>query len=195
MNKVTPTCPACGSKAMTRHENVKSDHITLGSNFDYKQIYYTCKSCHEEIDIFCETDQNFEAAQKKAQHLFIQHSIEWLNQNKVSMATFERVFELPQRTLTRWKEGNFSSSTLSFLRIITTFPWIIKIAENRFDSTSVTKELIFAATNKFLQCSANSMPDQPLTIEVKSGNTIFARVNYHTQATKPTIAINGQITP
>lgn len=191
MSNSSPTCPACGSTFTKRHENIKEDRVTLGPKFNYKEIYYTCKSCHEEIDIFCETDQNFLIEQKKAQHKFIQNTIDWLSNNKINMALFERIFELPARTLTRWKEGNFSSSALSLLHIIITYPWIIKVAEKRFTPDNANRELIYAATNKFLHCTANSLTDEALEIEVKSGNTIVAKVNYHSQTGQPRIVING----
>lgn len=192
MNKNKPTCPACGSTVTRRHENIKSDHITLGSEFSYKEIYFSCDACHEEIDIFGETDQSFLTEQKKAQHKFIQHSIEWLSQNKIKMALFERIFELPARTLTRWKEGNFSSSTLSLLHIIITYPWIIKVAEKRFNSDDANRELIYAATKKFLQCTANSLSAEALEVETKSSNIIFVNVPYQNKSVQPKIMVNGK---
>jgi hypothetical protein len=58
------------------------------------------------------------------------------------MAYFERAFELPVRTGTRWKSGDFSSSSIALLRIVKTFPWMTEIAEARFDPIT-SKKVMF----------------------------------------------------
>jgi len=141
MSKDNATCPACGSRDTHRHETIGTAYVTIGPAFTYADVYYLCNSCKEEIDIFNETDQNYQAGQKEAQKKFVQQAIEYLSSNGVGMALFERVFELPTRTLARWKEGNFSSSALSLLHIVITFPWIIKIAEKKFSPELINKGL------------------------------------------------------
>lgn len=194
MNKHELICPVCGSKNINRHEKIKADHVTLGPEFTYKDIYYSCNDCKEEIDILGETDQNYQVAQKEAQKIFAQQAIEYINSRGISMALFERVFELPTRTLTRWKEGNFSSSAMSLLQIVVTFPWIINVAENRFNPELAKRELIYAATNKFFECAANL--ETNLEIEVKTGNTVFAKINCHNKDNmqmQPKITINEAV--
>lgn len=130
---ITPTCPACASNDMVRNEKIKEEILTPGLEFTFNEIYYVCNSCHEEGDFTGETDKNYLQAQKAAQILFIKNIIENMNKAGITMAMLERVFELPSRTLTRWKNGDFSATTLALLRIIATYPWIIKVAENRFE--------------------------------------------------------------
>ena len=77
--------------------------------------------------------------------------LEDMNNAGISMAMFERVFELPPRTLTRWKAGDFSSSALALLRIAATFPWIIKVAEHKFEHKHAGYALITAAANEFME--------------------------------------------
>jgi transposase-like protein len=149
MNSKKPVCPACGSTDVVRHENISTDRISPGNEFSYKDIYYSCNLCGEEIDIFGETDKNYLIAQKQAQDKFVKVFIEEMAASGISMAWFERAFELPARTLIRWKEGNYSSSALALLRIIKIYPWIIKVAENKFDSKQVRLQLINAAANEF----------------------------------------------
>ncbi|HSW70051.1 MAG TPA: hypothetical protein VLI69_07890 [Gammaproteobacteria bacterium] len=129
----TPICPACASDDITRHEKVSSGKLTLGAEFTFNEIYYTCNLCHEEGDFTGESDKNYLHAQKDAQAQLVKDILDDMNKVGITMAMFERVFELPSRTLTRWKNGDFSSSTLALLRIIATYPWIIGVAENRFE--------------------------------------------------------------
>lgn len=186
------TCPACGSIDVERHEKENTAFTTMGPEFSYKQIFYSCKACTEEIDIFGESDENYLAGQKRSQHKFVERAIEWMSTNNISMAFFERVFELPARTLTRWKEGTFSASALSLLHVIVTYPWIVKVAENKFNPSAASYELIMAATNKFLQHTAEVVPDRDIEIDVRSGGIILAKAHYHGQKQRiePRFAIN-----
>jgi DNA-binding transcriptional regulator YiaG len=133
MNKEKPICLICGSDKVKRFAVENSDQLTLGPRFNFEEIYYKCNSCHEESDIFGETDKNYLKAQKKAEAALIKEIINHLGEIGISMAFFERVMELPIRTLTRWKTGDFSSAALALLRIVKTYPWIIDIADHRFD--------------------------------------------------------------
>ena len=129
----TLTCPACASSDICRNEKIRDEILTPGLEFTFNEIYYVCNSCHEEGDFTGETDKNYLYAQKIAQSKLVKNILDDMNKVGITMAMFERVFELPSRTLTRWKNGDFSSSTLALLRIVATYPWIISVAENRFE--------------------------------------------------------------
>ena len=88
----------------------------------------------EEGDFLAETDKNYLSSQKEAQNKLVKQLLENMNNAGITMAMFERVFELPTRTLTRWKNGDFSSSSLALLRIVETYPWIIEVAEKKFEN-------------------------------------------------------------
>ncbi len=167
-------CPACGSKNMERHEVDSKDCVTLGSEFTYKEIYYLCKECSDEFDIFNESEKNFRDAEQKAHKLFAAQAIEYLANTGISMALFERVFELPTRTLTRWKEGNLSASALSLLRLLITYPWMTKVAEKKYASDFANYELVHAATNTLVRHATNLHYGIKIEIEQKfSGTTVF----------------------
>lgn len=173
-------CPACSSKDMERHEIDSKDCVTLGSEFTYKEIYYLCNKCSDEFDIFNETEKNFLDAEEKAYKLFASYAIEDLASKGISMALFERIFELPTRTLTRWKEGNLSAGALSLLRILITYPWIIKVAEKKYASEFANYELMHAAANTFIRYAATFPHGFKLEIEQVSNNTTFYKVNMDT---------------
>ena len=172
-------CPACGSKDMERHEVDSRDCVTLGSPFTYKEIYYLCNKCSDEFDIFNETEKNLLDAEEKAHKLFASYAIENLANKGISMALFERIFELPTRTLTRWKEGNLSAAALSLLRILITYPWITKVAEKKYVSEFANCELMHAAANTFIRFASILPHGFKLEIEQLS-NTTFCKVNMDT---------------
>lgn len=170
MNKKSIICPACGSKEATRFEKTGFGRLTLGDEFSFDEIYYKCNSCGEEGDFFAETDKNYLVAQKQAQIAFVKQALDELSNADITMAMFERVFELPARTLTRWKTGDFSSSAIALLRIVITCHWIIEVAEHRFDSHFASYAVIKAAVKEFAQEAKRSLS---ITVpELKSGGTI-----------------------
>lgn len=128
-----PTCPVCTSDDMVRKEKIREEVLTPGLEFSFNEIYYSCNSCHEEGDFTGETDKNYLHAQKAAQAQLVKNILDDMNKVGITMAMFERVFELPSRTLTRWKNGDFSASTLALLRIVATYPWMVNVAENKFE--------------------------------------------------------------
>jgi hypothetical protein len=177
MKKNNVICPACGSKDLERKEVDGKDCVTLGSEFTYKEIYYHCRNCFDEFDIFNESEKNFRDAEQQAHKLFAAQAIGYLADKSISMALFERVFELPTRTLTRWKEGNLSASALSLLRILITYPWIVKVAEKKYISEFATYELIHAAANTFIKYAAVLPYGFKLEKEQISNDTTCYRVS------------------
>lgn len=171
------SCPACGSKKIERHEVISKDSVTLGSEFIYQEVYYHCDDCSDEFDILNESEKNFRDAEQKAHKLFATQAIEHLVSMGISMALFERVFELPTRTLTRWKEGNLSAGALSLLRVLITYPWVVKVAEKKYDTKFANYELVYAATSTLVRHAANLQHGVSIEIEHKFSSTTFFKIN------------------
>ena len=151
MTKESVICPSCGASDVVRQEKLSYGQLTLGPEFSYKEVLHKCNSCEEEGDFLAETDQHYVSAQKDAQIVFAKNILESMSNVGITMAMFERVFELPTRTLTRWKNGDFSASSLALLRIIATYPWIIEVAENKFERNYASFVVIKVAANELLE--------------------------------------------
>lgn len=186
MNKELVTCPACGSNKAARSEKESFDGLTLGSKFSFKEVNYKCNSCSEEGDFLAETDKNYLVAQKEAQSNLVKQLLETMNNAGVTMALFERVFELPARTLTRWKNGDFSSSSLALLRIVMTYPWVIEVAENKFEKTYSKCAVITAAAQEFKNEIKINSNQQSQVTETSTGSSaiFFVKVNNSHNKTK-----------
>lgn len=62
-----------------------------------------------------------------------------LNNLGLSNASMERTLGLPARTLARWKNESSlkpSAAALALMKIIRTFPWILAVADQRYDKKS-----------------------------------------------------------
>lgn len=185
MNKDLVICPMCGSQDVARFEKQSLTQLTLGDRFAFKEIYFKCNSCKEEGDFLAETDKYYLIAQKEAQGKLVKQILENLSEAGIAMAMLERVFELPIKTLTRWKGGDFSSSAIALLRIIITYPWIIEVAEHRFDSNFASQAVIKAAIKEFEQEAKKALATPSESLEIKNRSSISCGViNISSQALK-----------
>ncbi len=129
-------CPVCGSENITKKKNIrvlKSNYndITVTRNI----IEYKCNNCGETGDfnnenILLLTKAGYELKTKETQYL-----IKKIEKSKLSFAGIERSLELPQRTLTKWKNG-LSKPTAAghaLIRIINAFPWLIYAADEKYE--------------------------------------------------------------
>jgi hypothetical protein len=138
-------CPACGSDNVERSENMVIGKLTLGPEFKFKEVACKCHDCETEGDFLNETEPYYLKAEKEAQNILIKQLIDGLKESDISMVFFERVFELPFRTLTRWKSGDFSAAALALLRVIKTYPWISEVAQEGFSPIFSRKILVSEA--------------------------------------------------
>lgn len=184
MTKHQIICPACGSENFARTEFENTEQLTLGPEFSFNQVNYKCNECGEEGDFAAETDKNFLVAQKSAQEGLVKHIIEDLCGRNISMAFFERVFELPVRTVTRWKTGDFSSSAIALLRVAKTYPWITEVAEHRFEPSYARAVLVREAANA-LGRAANEIPGCNFQVVVQSNQHAVRAVASFFAPTQP----------
>lgn len=142
-------CPACGSHDVEALSEQRSHQLTLGEEFNYLEHVYKCKTCGEMGDFDNKNDDSFKLAEQEALKKLVPYLVEALATNNISMAQFERAFELPQRTLTRWKSGDFSSASVALLRVIKTFPFIVNVAEKKFEPGFAHRSLVMEALKVF----------------------------------------------
>lgn len=167
-------CPSCGASDFNKSEKVATKQLTLGPEFSYADVVYHCNNCGEEGDFTAESDKNYSAAVKVAEEEAVRALIESLNNEyHLSMAYIERAFELPGRTLTRWKSGDFSAVSLALLRTVQTYPWIVKVAENRFDPNYAKTSVLAEATQIFGQVLSSSKSKVEVSI-FEDDSIIFA---------------------
>ena len=131
----TLICPACGSSNLTK--TIYSEQIAenLGSQMVVDKVLYRCEDCETEGDFFNENDPAIEKALAQLKSTFVVSTLDEFSNNKVSLAAMERALELPQRTFTKWKNGASSptSAGVTLLKFLKLFPWLLEVAENKFD--------------------------------------------------------------
>lgn len=173
-------CPACGATSLKKNEEIRTEQLTFGPQFQFKEVMYECSSCGESGDFTGETDKNLEVAERHAQESALRNYIEGLSEMHITMAYIERVFELPARTLTRWKSGDFSRTSLALLRVIAACPWMTEIAENRFDPDFANQVVIREAYKTF-----------GAFVEAKLGSAVAVDVKHGDNSTVVTFSTQG----
>lgn len=82
-----------------------------------------------------------------------------LNSLGLSNASMERTLGLPTRTLARWKNEPAlkpSAAALALMKIIRTFPWILAVADQRYDQKSAQAMVLQQAFSSLMESFSNA---------------------------------------
>jgi len=163
MNK--QRCPACGSiDIIDEKKNILikepfggQDNIEIHENI--------CSVCGSRGDFFNQNETLIDETIKKLKQKSVENILNGFLDNKISMSSIERALEMPQRTLTKWKNrtNTPSSAGIALMRFIKLFPWLLEVAENKYDYNEAQKIHINDAMQKLLPeinfSKEDSLPD------------------------------------
>jgi len=157
MNK--KRCPVCGSEEVLE----KKETITITEPFAGKDnieiIKNKCLACESEGDFFDQNENIIEDTIKNLKQKCVENILQYFIDSKVSMSSIERALEIPQRTLAKWKNkgSKTSSAGIALLRFIRLFPWLLEVAENKYDYQKAEDIQINIVIQKIL--GKKSFPD------------------------------------
>ncbi|MDZ7794911.1 MAG: hypothetical protein U5P10_14825 [Spirochaetia bacterium] len=177
----TPTCPVCGSegvKAYTKREYLQEP---FGGQTAVELKEYRCPVCESTGDLFNENDELIEQTQNELKFQSVKNILDDFHRNKISMSALERALGIPQRTFTKWKNGNAKASAtgITLLRFIRLFPWLVDVAENKYDYDTAQKIYIQSAVQKLLskvEFDARSFSEAGI---VSTSQSAFFYINYN----------------
>jgi len=135
-------CPICGSSDIESIPTTVKDTLPFGEEFQFKKIINKCKACGEEGEFTEENEIEYLEAIKIAEKISLEHVLTRFSNLGISMAYLERALNLPLRTLSRWKTQGTSASGMALMRVIRTYPWILKVADEDFDERFAANEVI-----------------------------------------------------
>ncbi len=152
-------CPVCCSSELTVEVKKGSVRVPFGPLVDVDKQIFTCQICGEVGDFTGQNDHLVD----KATAISINHSVEdmltFLANNGVKMSYLERSLELPVRTVSRWKQGKLSASALALLRCVSTYPWLLEVADEGFKAEASKAHLVrnacASAGDYFKACGIN----------------------------------------
>jgi DNA-binding transcriptional regulator YiaG len=150
MNK--QRCPACGSIDIIDEKKSILIKEPFGGQNNIEIHENICSLCGSRGDFFNQNETLIDETIKKLKQKSIENILNNFIDSKISMSSIERALEIPQRTLTKWKNRtNLPSSTgVALMRFIKLFPWLLEVAENKYDYNEAQKIHINAAIQKLL---------------------------------------------
>ncbi len=127
-------CPLCGSDQVEQTEKLETISDSFGESTEVKLAYDICKRCGMDGDF---TGCNNSIIQETINALKSQTVIsilQYFSDHNVNFAGMERALELPQRTLSKWKNGSITPTAagVTLVKFLRLFPWLTIVAENRF---------------------------------------------------------------
>lgn len=145
-------CPVCGGEKLIKSEIEETIREPFGGQQMVMLAEYTCEACGSRGDFFDENEASIENTLSVLKRNAISNILEEFSQNKISLSSIERALELPQRTLTKWKSkaANPSSTGIALLKFLRVFPWLIDVAENKYDYVVAQKIHMSVALDEFL---------------------------------------------
>ena len=145
MNSQSTKCPVCGSSDVSSSTATRTIGVPFLGQKMVTIFIDRCSNCGQSGDFLRRNTALIEDAIHSAEQDFVLKTIEWLSHHGISMAYVERALSLPVRTLTRWRDGEFSAAPIALLRFIRTYPWLLKVAESAFEPGVAAREVISSA--------------------------------------------------
>lgn len=150
-------CPVCGSPNLTsKVENVNL-YENFGGQLAIEKKFYVCSDCGTEGDFFGDNEEVEERALQVLKDNVTDSILESFAATRVSFAAIERALDLPQRTLTKWKNHATSPTAtgIALLKYLKLFPWLLEVAENNFEYSVSQKIFMSNALKKFIDKMAS----------------------------------------
>jgi hypothetical protein len=144
------SCPACGSTDVATSFEPGIVEVPYGEPRAYRERVDVCRVCHESGDFSGQNEDEIQAALGASLASSMPIMLEKLANADRSMAYIERALMLPQRTLARWKNGDYSAAGAALMRLVATFPWLLEVADARFAPRVANAAVLAAASNILL---------------------------------------------
>lgn len=146
------TCPICGENTLKQIDSEQIITEPFGGQKILKVKEYYCETCESKGDFFDENEDNIKKNIIELKNRAVNNILENFRKNKISLSAIERALELPQRTLTRWKNlaTKPSSTGIALLKFLRIFPWLLEVAENKYNYSIAQKIHMNAAFQKML---------------------------------------------
>jgi transposase-like protein len=143
-------CPACGSENISENKKTITIKEPFAGEENIKIIENTCHDCESTGDFYYQNEYIIEEKIKELKQKSIENILKYFIKNKLSMTSIERALEIPFRTLAKWKNKitKTSAAGIALLRFIRLFPWLIDVAENKYDPKKAENIMLNNAIEK-----------------------------------------------
>lgn len=173
-------CPVCGESEISKSQNEEIVKEPFGGQKEIRLTEYTCETCGSTGDFFNENESLMQDCLSVLKSDAVTNILNDFSANKISLSSMERALELPQRTLTKWKNkaSKPSSTGVALLKFLRVFPWLLDVAENKYDYSTAQKihmTIAFKEMLKHMSFNENIYRDAEMGTTVNS-HFLFVRV-------------------
>ncbi len=127
-------CPACGDNDLGKKILIKQINEPYGGIKHVETISYTCNLCGFSGDILKENEKSLQLAIDELKAQAVKNILGMFQKNHYNFSAIERALEIPQRSLSKWKSSSKpSAAVVALLKYLHLFPWLIEVAEQKYD--------------------------------------------------------------
>lgn len=179
-------CPLCASQDIETKVRIKSFFEPFAGSLNANLNEHHCNNCGMSGDFLKSNDDIIQDVLNKLKEKSAIAILSDFAEHGYNFSSLERALELPQRTLTKWKNtGKTSAAGLTLLRFLRLFPWLIEVADNRFDFQEAQRTCINAA----LKTVSFQDPLSPSSIPSTGMGDIYVQQNNYISDTSISIEI------
>ena len=177
-------CPLCGGNDLVKDKQIRSVLEPFGGKKEIETVNYICNTCGFNGDFLKENEKALQSCIDELKIQAVKNILQDFLSNNYSFSAIERALEIPQRTLSKWKNSSKkpSAAVLSLLKYLHLFPWLIEVAEQKYDYSSAQRIHIKDAFNTIVGQMAFSKGDSKglestatfdyLRVQIKSTSSI-----------------------
>lgn len=138
-------CPACGSTSIDEKTEKRKVQAPFGQEIEIEESIIYCHSCNDEYKMD-DSDKKYVNALTQSTKSSISSIIEYITNLGYSFTEIERSLDIPFRTFSRWKSTrDIAAPTVTLLRFLRTYPWLIEVADKKFNEVDAKTLLVLNA--------------------------------------------------
>ncbi|MFO7748543.1 MAG: hypothetical protein R6V54_00470 [Desulfobacteraceae bacterium] len=171
-------CPLCGNEEIKNHPTSQTVREPFGGAKKVKVSNYICDVCGFDGDLLKENDNLLQDTISELKSNAVKNILDEFSEHNVNFASMERALELPQRTLSKWKNKTSkpSASGIALIKYLYLFPWLIEVAEKNYNYNEAQKIHIFDAFKKTIE-NVDFTPHKPTNVTTAAFGIIFKKEN------------------
>jgi transcriptional regulator with XRE-family HTH domain len=185
------TCTCCGSSNLIETYDDFIIHEPFAGHSTVRVHVLECLECG-----FAEDDEandliiNNELAVLKRKSMV--NVLNDMNKEGYTNASMERILGLPARTLARWKNDmsvSPSAAGIALMRIVRTFPWLLNVAEYKFDQEKARSIFLSVALNELHKIDSETKHWQ-VESGIYTSEELFVVAKAYSRETIPVVTKN-----
>lgn len=186
-------CPVCGTPdaEVSQTKSLTTRKLFDGSEITFESDLYTCSICGEDF-FEANVDKVFEEARELRLQTNAMELLSSIKKEHKSISYIERIFGIPQRTISRWKFGQVTSVAYAFLFLIGRLPWLAEIVEAKFDKATVAKVLAREAEIAVKDVALYSGIEMTKSVTMSSPSKGEIKYNFETCMASPATSVLSQ---